>query len=531
MKRLSIILFLLAFALAPYAQQKKTAKKPAANKTATTTKKSGQSGKTGKSGKSGKSTKTAQPTVKSLQNQRQQIQQEIKKQETRLRNNEQDVKRRLQNLMVLNNEIEGKRRTIDTIRKDIGQLDVEIEMLLTQLDELQDELNERKANYVKSMRYMHRNRSAQSQLMFIFSADNVMQMFRRMRFMREYASFQRAQGEEVKQKQEEVDQKFQALANTQDHKRELLKKDEQERRSLEGKQTEQQNVVNSLKKEQKTIQGIIAQQKKKDAALNAQIDRLIAEEVARQKAKAAAEAKKRAEAEAAKKRAAELARKKAAAEAAARENARRVAEAKAKEEKARKEALAAKNKKEREAAEKRAREAEQNRLAAERKAEAENREHAKAVASARKEADEALNAPTEDMRISGSFASNRGRLPIPITGPYRIVSHYGQYNVEGLKGVTLDNKGINIRGEAGAQARSIFDGEVSAVFSFGGSMVVMVRHGSYISVYCNLASVNVHRGQKVNIRQSLGKVGQDNILQFQLRHETTKLNPESWLGR
>ena len=449
--------------------------------------------------------------MKSLQNQRQQIQQEIKKQESRLRDNEKDVKRRLQNLMVLNNEIEGKRRTIDTIRKDISHMDVEIEMLMTQLEELQDELNERKANYVKSMRYMHRNRSAQSQLMFIFSADNLMQMFRRMRFMREYASFQRAQGEEVKQKQEEVNQKFQQLTNAQEHKRVLLSKDEQERRALEGKQTEQQTMVNTLQKEQKTIQNIIAQQKKKDAALNAQIDRLIAEEVARQKAKAAAEAKKRAEAEAAKKRAAELARKKAAAEAAARENARRIAEAKAREEKAKREAQAARDKKEREAAEQRLREAEQKRLAAERQAEAENREHAKA--------------------ISGSFANNRGRLPIPITGPYRIVSHYGQYNVEGLKGVTLDNKGINIRGEAGAQARSIFDGEVSAVFSFGGSMVVMVRHGSYISVYCNLSSVNVHRGQKVSTRQSLGRVGQDNILQFQLRHETTKLNPESWLGR
>ena len=529
MKRIGVILLLLAFTLAPYAQKKAASKKPAAKKTAVTqTKKSGRSGKSSKSGKSGKS---SQPTVKSLQNQRQQIQKEIQKQETLLRNNEKDVKKRLQNLMVLNTEIEGKRRTIDTIRKDITHLDVEIEMLMTQLEQLQDELNERKANYVKSMRYMHRNRSAISQMMFIFSADNLAQMFRRMRFMREYANYQRAQGEEVKEKQEEVNLKFQSLNVAQEHKRDLLNKGEQERRSLEGKQTEQQNVVNTLKKEQKTIQNIIAQQKKKDAALNAQIDRLIAEEVARQKARAAAEAKRRAEAEAAKKRTAELARKKAAAEAAARENARRIAEAKAKEEKAKREAQAAKNKQEREAAERRAREAEQHRLETERKAEAENREHAKAVASARKEADEVLNMPTEDMRISGNFESNRGRLPIPITGPYRIVSHYGQYNVEGLRGVTLDNKGVNIRGEAGAQARSIFDGEVSAVFSFGGSMVVMVRHGSYISVYCNLASVNVHRGQKVSTRQSLGRVGQDNILQFQLRRETTKLNPESWLGR
>ena len=354
-------------------------------------------------------------------------------------------------------------------------------------------------------------------------------MYRRLRFVREYAAYQRTQGEAVKQKQEEVNMKFQMLNVAQERKRRLLTKGEQERRSLEGKQTEQQNVVNTLRKEQKTIQNIIDQQKKKDAALNAQIDRLIAEEVARQKARAAAEAKRRAEAEAARKRAAELARKKAEAERIARENARRVAEAKAREAKAKAEAKAARDRKAREAAEQRAREAEQRRLAEERRAEEENRERARQVAVARKEADEALKVPTEDMRISGSFESNRGRLPMPITGPYRVVSHFGQYNVEGLRNVKLDNKGINIRGEAGAQARSIFDGEVSAVFSFGGTMVVMVRHGSYISVYCNLASVNVHKGQKVMARQALGRVGQDNILQFQLRRETAKLNPEQWI--
>lgn len=486
MKRLGIILLLLTFTLSPYAQKRKA--KTAVKKTAVSKK---------------KTTKQQPASVQALQNQRKEIQQQIKVQEQRLRTNEQDVKKRLQNLMVINSEIEGKRRTIDTIKHDITSLDEEIEQLGTQLDILQDQLEERKKNYVKSMRYMHRNRSAQSQLMFIFSADNLTQMFRRLRFMREYASYQRTQGDAVKEKEEEVNLKFQSLNVAQEHKRELLVRGEQERRSLEGKQTQQQNVVNTLKKEQKTIQGIIAQQKKKDAALNAQIDRLIAEEVARQKARAAAEAKRRAEAEAAKKRAAEQARKRA-------EEARKKAE---------EEALAAKTKEAREAARRRA------------------LEHAKEEETARKaeesarKMEETLRTPAEDRRISGSFESNRGRLPIPITGPYRIVSHFGQYNVEGLHNVTLDNKGINIRGEAGAQARSIFDGEVSAVFSFGGTMVVMVRHGSYISVYCNLASVNVSRGQKVSTRQALGRVGQDNILQFQLRKETAKLNPESWLGR
>ena len=61
--------------------------------------------------------------------------------------------------------------------------------------------------------------------------------------------------------------------------------------------------------------------------------------------------------------------------------------------------------------------------------------------------------------------------------------------------------------------------------------MVMVRHGDFISVYCNLKAVNVRKGQKVTTRQVLGTIGQDNILQFQLRREKAKLNPETWLGR
>ena len=488
-----MILLLALVAGTPYAQQRSKGRATKTTQKTTKTNKSTKSSGTNKKKKSQSGKAAATPTVQSLQNQRQQIQKKIQEQERRLASSQQDVKKRLQTLMIINNEIAGKRRTIDTIRHDIVTLDDNIEHLGLQLEELQEQLAECKQRYVKSMRYMHRNRSSQSQLMFIFSADNLTQMVRRLRFMREYAAYQHVQGDEVKSQQEAVNAKFQELNRAKNQKTLLLAKGERERIALEGKQVEQQNVVKTLQKEQKTIQGIIAQQKKKDAALNAQIDRLIAEEIARQKARAAAEAKRKAEA-------------------AARE--RRLAEARAREEAAKAKALAAKSKKEKEEAERHVREAEENRKAEERRVER-----------------APLVMPSEDVRISGNFESNRGRLPMPITGPYRVVSHFGQYNVEGLKGVMLDNKGINIRGEQGAQARSIFDGEVSAVFSFGGTMVVMVRHGSYISVYCNLASVNVTRGQKVSTRQTLGRVANDNILQFQLRRETAKLNPESWLGR
>ena len=540
-------MILFALVIASSAQTRKTT---SSKKTQTTSQKKATSQKKTKSRKKTSSKKTskkssaddvATPSIKGLKNEREQIKKQIAAQKQKLRNNERDVKKRLQNLMVINTEIADKRKTIDTIRRDINILDGNIGVLGDQLVQLEKELNDRKTKFVKSMRYMHRNRSVQNQLMFIFSAKNFSQMYRRMRFMREYASYQRVQGEMVKAKQAELTKKQQELASAKKEKNTLLYKGEQERRTLESKQEEQQSVVTSLQKEQKTIKGIIDKQMQRDKALNAEIDRLVAIEVEKARQRAIAEAKRKAEAarkaaEAERKRKEEeLARKKAAAEAAARENARRIALAKEREERLKREAEAAskKTEEERKLAEDAAREAKRVREETERRAAEDERRHEREVAEAKKAKEEApkMTMASEDLRISGSFESNRGRLPMPVAGNYRIVSHFGQYNVDGLKNVRLDNKGINILGSPGAVVRSIYDGEVSAVFSLGGTTGVMVRHGSYISVYCNLGSVSVRKGQKVSTRQALGTVGRDNILQFQLRRERSKLNPESWLGR
>ena len=540
-------MILFALVIASSAQTRKTT---SSKKTQTTSQKKATSQKKTTSRKKISSKKTskkssaddvATPSIKGLKNEREQIKKQIAAQKQKLRNNERDVKKRLQNLMVINTEIADKRKTIDTIRRDINILDGNIGVLGDQLVQLEKELNDRKTKFVKSMRYMHRNRSVQNQLMFICSAKNFSQMYRRMRFMREYASYQRVQGEMVKAKQAELKKKQQELASAKKEKNTLLYKGEQERRTLESKQEEQQSVVTSLQKEQKTIKGIIDKQMQRDKALNAEIDRLVAIEVEKARQRAIAEAKRKAEAarkaaEAERKRKEEeLARKKAAAEAAARENARRIALAKEREERLKREAEAAskKTEEERKLAEDAAREAKRVREETERRAAEDERRHEREVAEAKKAKEEApkMTMASEDLRISGSFESNRGRLPMPVAGNYRIVSHFGQYNVDGLKNVRLDNKGINILGSPGAVVRSIYDGEVSAVFSLGGTTGVMVRHGSYISVYCNLGSVSVRKGQKVSTRQALGTVGRDNILQFQLRRERSKLNPESWLGR
>ena len=543
-----LFLFLSLFLFSPSAYSQSKQKKTTQKTTVTTKKKSSGSAstskKTGKtSGKatSGKASTTKKTSTKknstegnsinSLKKQRDEIKKNIAKQEKALRANKAQVEKKLKDLMAINGEMDRRRQSIDSINHDIHLLDGDIDILNAQLNTLNAQLEARKAQYIKSMRYMAKRRGIQSQMMFIFSGNDFSQIYRRMRFMREYAAYQRTQGKAVQEQQQRVNEKNEQLKAARGVKSNLLWKGKKEHAALAGQKEEQQKVVTSLQKQQKTIQNIIDEQKKKDAALNAKIDQLVAEEVERARQRAIAEAKKKAEeAEAAKRKAEALARKKAEAEAAERENQRRIEEAKAAEQKAKADAIAARNARARQLAEQRAREAEAARIAAERKAVVDKERANIEVAKAKKESEEAVRLSSADRLVSGGFEANKGRLPSPVAGG-RIVSHFGQHGVEGLPGVVLDNKGINILGSQGCAARAIYDGEVSAVFDAGGTMGVLVRHGAYISVYCNLKSVSVSKGQKVSTRQSLGVVGRDNILQFQLRKERDKLNPEVWLAR
>jgi len=248
--------------------------------------------------------------IKGLQGQREAIKKKIQQQEAALKANQADVKKKLQELMVINSEIGERQKNIDGIQKDIKHIEGNIGILNSQLATLEQQLADRKAKYIRSVRYMARHRSVQEKMMFVFSAKNLAQVYRRMRFVREYASYQKAQGELVKAKQQQVTEKHIQLEEVKGQKSTLLYKGRQEHAALQTKQGEQQKAVDGLQRQQKTIQAVIAEQQKKDAALNAEIDRLIAIEVEKARQRAIEEAKRKAEAaEAAKRKAEELAKR------------------------------------------------------------------------------------------------------------------------------------------------------------------------------------------------------------------------------
>lgn len=403
------------------------------------------------------------PKIRQLEKERNELHQRISESESLLKSTGNDVKSQLDNLALISGQIDERRRYLSAIQKDINSIQQEINRLEGELKVLNADLKLKREKYEKSLKYLHRNSSIQEKLMFIFSADNLSQMYRRLRYVRQYADFQRLKGEEIKSKLAEIKDKKKVTEETYDAKLALLKHQETEKKKLEEQEADRKKLLASMQKKQRQLKNEIDKQRKAANKLNAEIDRLIAIEI-----------------EAARKRAEE-------------ERRRKEAEAK--------------------------------------KQQPSNKEESKPVT---KQMD-AYRVDDSDRKLSGTFERNKGRLPIPVTGPYVIVGHYGQYQVEGLRNVRLDNKGIDIKAKQGAMARTIFDGEVTAVFQYNGLANVLVRHGSYISVYCNLESVIVKQGSQLKTRDVIGQINTDSdgntVLHFQLRKEKEKLNPELWIAR
>ena len=363
--------------------------------------------------------------IKQLQKQSTTLKKQIADSEKLLRSTKKDVSSQLNNLAILNGQIDEQQKIVTGYEEEAAGLARDINGLEKQIATLTAELAACKHKYRRAVLYMNRNRLMQNKWGFILMSENFRQMYRRMRYAANYSKYLKVQGEAIRKKETALRAKQQQLATTKRDKDLALADARQQQTALKGQKEQRQTVIDELNKRQKQLNSSIAQQRKKYTTLNANIERLIQQEIA----------------------AAEARRKKA-------EAARRARE----------------------------------KSSASKKTPAKTGKKTPAKPEPRYEKED-----NTDRTVSSGFRANRGRLPVPITGSYAVTSRYGQYNVDGLKGVTLDSKGINLTGQPGAKARCVYEGEVSAVANIGGSYIVIVRHGGYYSVYSNLSGVSAGR--------------------------------------
>lgn len=147
-----------------------------------------------------------------------------------------------------------------------------------------------------------------------------------------------------------------------------------------------------------------------------------------------------------------------------------------------------------------------------------------------------LTLTPEEKLISAEFEKNRGRLPWP-TAQGVITGHFGIQKHPVFNNLDIRNDGIYISTIPNEDARAVFDGIVTKVFSFPGSnYTVLIKHGNYFSLYNNLIRVYVKEGDNVKTKEKIGKIFTDNeknetILHFQIWKEKERNDPEIWLSR
>lgn len=463
-----------------------------------------------------------------LERRRQQILEEIKQSQFQLTEIKKNKNATVSQLRALQAKLAARQKLINNINSEISDLNKNIQHSASEIDQLNNRLAVLKTRYAQSVRYAYKNRSSYNMLAFLFSASSYNEAMRRMKYMKRYRDHRTSQVVQIKATQDRISQKLGNL-NQEKNRKDLLRlAEENQRLQLQSETNETNNVVRELKGQESKLMTDISKKQKSVNQMNRVINDLIKRDI-------------------------ELARKKA--------------------EEERKREEAARRKKE-----------EEDRLERERQARAAAAPApatgssgikvntgsgtvsatapagtpAAAPAASKPEATATpppsataaipkpaavkpsraavnLGLTPEAAELSVNFAASRGRLPWPVEKG-AIIGRFGTHPHPVYDKVTVENMGVDIQTTSGASARAVYNGTVSGLTNVPGmGQIVLINHGEYYSVYANLSSVSVKRGDKVSTKQPIGTVGLNEdgvpVINFQIWKGAAKVDPEGWIAK
>lgn len=406
-----------------------------------------------------------------LEERKAQIQREIRENEELLQATKKKEKSVTNLIVIQEKKIKLKEKLINTTEKQTKLIGNNMYINQLQINRLKRELEILKEDYAAMIVKSYKSRSEQSRAMFLLSSENFLQAYKRAQYMKQYTSYRKTQGVEIKDKSEELAIFNGKLVEQKTAKQELIKENEKERLVLQKEKKEQEILINSIKKDKKKIIAEIKRKQQETRAIDQKIERLIREAIAEANKKAA-------------------------------EANRKTADANRKASPSNsiiptKEAIVAET---------------------------------KAIESSSR-----IVLTAEGKIIADNFRANKGRLPWPVEKA-RVYSAYGEHAHPEIKSIVIKNSGVDIETEKGASARAIFGGIVTKIMVFSPvNTAVMIQHGDFFTVYQNLSSVSVSKGDKVSIKQTIGRVRTNGdsgrtILKFTISQNTTYSNPNSWLS-
>ena len=413
-------------------------------------------------------------------------------------------------LNVLKEQIVVQKKQINVLNENQELLAAEATKLTRESDVLAAKLERLKKNYALMLYEAHKVSTVSNKISFLLLSQDLGEFTRRFDYLRHFTSNRKQQAHKIFETRQDLMSKKQQVVFKKNEEKKVLVEKEKEKATLEVLKTKETKVVTVLTQQEKKLR---TELERKKLAIR-KLDNLIAGIVQREIQKSMERERKL--------RMAAQARKL---------EVNKPALPKPKLE----EGMVKKYEK--------PTGAESNE-----EAKSEARAEKKEVAKPKKEVatpvakveEPALNSNTyymnaDEAKLASSFAALRGRMPFPVPSGF-ISDHFGVHKHPVLKGVMVNNNGIDIQTSAGSPVHTVYDGVVATVQNIPGiNMVVAIQHGEYFTVYSKLANVSVSTGQKVKTGQRIGSVASDedgtSEINFQVWKNTVHQNPESWLRR
>lgn len=372
-------------------------------------------------------------------------------------------------LQLITRTIKETNNLIFSINSEIDGLNRDISSLATERNTLSRKLTVAKEEYANMVSKNFVFSRQFSPVLFIFSSKNFSQGMRRARYLLEISLYRRKQVEQIKELNKSVADKEAVLQRYVSQKSQSLQQKEQQHKKLNLRKDEKNRLLSTYNQKEKEYSETIREEQQRQKKLNDLIRQKVAEE---------------------NKKKAEMAKK-------------------AAEEKKRQD----KN-----------------------KAKAKTTEKTKTSAKASEKpviTEKEYKQYKEDRQLTGTFAKNKGGLPMPVESGL-IHRRFGR-QTNPLTNTIENNSGIYIVAPNGADARAVFEGTVFEVmYEPGSGYIVWVMHGSYSTVYAQLSIFYVKKGEKVKARQKIGRIAQKNNkseLNFYILNENASYeNPENWLS-
>ena len=217
---------------------------------------------------------------KELEVQKQRLTSEIKQINTLLFKNTKKKKDVLSEVEDLNLKIAVRSQLVNVNNQQANLLTRQISVNERDIGNLRKELTALKKDYAEMIRKSYKSKSSQNRLMFLFSSESFLQAYKRIQYMKQYASFRKKQGDEIAAKTTTLQTLNTTLINQKRKKEALVSENRKVQQTLEGERKSQEVLIRSLKKRASSLASSIKQKQKKAAAIDREIERLIREAIA-----------------------------------------------------------------------------------------------------------------------------------------------------------------------------------------------------------------------------------------------------------